>query len=162
MNQLTRCRKWRSVTLVHSPPLGTRWLQLGFLLQGLTGLTLRVWLWSGVLDVHVVDRWDVWGTDSSFLPFCTNVTFLKWSMFFACQMAWDTFTALLETHRLGILHTEELPRASIHKKKNIPHRQLPEVGARLIRTPYCLSETNVLITSIVVGLDGTKCYWVTS
>lgn len=48
------------------------------------------------------------------------------------------------------------------KKKKILRRQLPEFGARLIRTPHCLSETNVLIKSIVVGLDGTKCYWVTS
>lgn len=47
-------------------------------------------------------------------------------------------------------------------KKKIPCGQLPELGARLIRTPHCLSETNVLIKSIVVGLDGTKCYWVTS
>lgn len=36
--------------------------------------------------------------------------------------------------------------------------QLPEFDARLIRTPHCLSETNVQIKSIVVGLDGTKCF----
>lgn len=65
------------------------------------------------------------------------------------------------SHGLGILQAEQLPRASIQKKnknKKIPCRQLPEFGARLIRTPHCLSETNVLIKSIVVGLDGTKCY----
>lgn len=76
-------------------------------------------------------------------------------------MAWGIFTALLAATGLAYCRLKSCQGQAFRKKikiKKIPCMQLPEFDARLIRTPHCLSETNVQIKSIVVGLDGTKCF----
>lgn len=100
-------------------------------------------------------------------PPCTSAEMLHfWNEVCSLHVKWHGTFSQLSWQPTGLaycmLKSSQGQAFRGKKKKKILRRQLPEFGARLIRTPHCLSETNVLIKSIVVGLDGTKCYWVTS
>lgn len=106
-----------SATLVLFPLLRAQCLLFSFHQQVLTGQILHVWQWSDVLDVHVFGCWDAQGTVSSSLRFCRNVAFLKWSMLFACQMAWGIFTALLAATGLAYCRLKSCQGQAFRKKK---------------------------------------------